>query len=152
MNKWVIIMGKNNVWWHTLWSLKYFLKDIPAIPICLNKLKTLLGEPPDKSIPKLSRRLPAGIFEPGTFGWLHHTFSLLLQLLFPQTVLTSTKVPTCLVSTSGLSDLQDGQMLNSSCNSWERKQCTSVLFGCLDLFCSIYYGGKERELVIFFIK
>ena len=49
-------------------TLKYFLKDIPFIPICLNKFKTLLGEPPDKSILKLSRKLPAGIFEPGTLG------------------------------------------------------------------------------------
>ena len=50
------------------YTLKYFLKDIPAIPICFSKFKTLLGEPADKSIPKLNRKLPAGIFEQGTFG------------------------------------------------------------------------------------
>ena len=137
------MMGKNNVWWPILWSLKYFLKDMPAIPICVNKFKTLLGEPPDTIIPKLSRKLPTGIFGHGTIGWLHHTFSLLLQLLFPQTV------ETCVVSTSELSDLQDGQMLNSS-NSWERK---TMYFGSVRM--SVLFGRfimERRELIILFIK
>ena len=117
-----LTFSQNNYyfWWPTLWTLKYFLRDMQAIPICLNKFITLLGDPPDIRIPKLSRKFPTGIFDPGIFGWLHHTFSLLLHLLFPQMVLTSTKDPICLVSTSGLSDLQDGQQWNSN-NSWVRK-------------------------------
>ena len=117
-----LTFSQNNYyfWWPTLWTLKYFLRDMHAIPICLNKFITLLGDPPDIRIPKLSRKFPTGIFDPGIFGWLHHTFSLLLHLLFPQMVLTSTKDPICLVSTSGLSDLQDGQQWNSN-NNWVRK-------------------------------
>ena len=103
-------------WWPTLWTLNYFLRDMHAIPIRLNKCITLLGDPPDIRIPKLRRKFPTGIFDPGIFGWLHHTFSLLLHLLFPQMVLTSTKYPICLVSTSGLSDLEEGQQWNSNNN------------------------------------
>ena len=42
-------------WWPTLWTLKYFLRDMQAIPICLNKFITLLDDPSDIRIPKLSR-------------------------------------------------------------------------------------------------
>ena len=61
-----LTFSQNNYyfWWPTLWTLKYFLRDMQAIPICLNKCITLLGDPPDIRIPKLSRKFPTGIFLP----------------------------------------------------------------------------------------
>ena len=41
-------------------------KEMQAKPICWKIWKTLLAEPPDKSMAKESRKFPAGSFVPGT--------------------------------------------------------------------------------------
>lgn len=98
--------------------------------MCWNICKTFDAELPDSNIDMHNRKLPAGILVPGIFGWLFQTVSFLLHLLLVQVEVITAMVPTCFVSTSGLSALQEWQNLNRS-SSWDRK---TKNFGC---FCSL---------------
>lgn len=111
----------------TLWYLKNVFSERHPRPMWENICKTLLAEPPVTRMAINSKKLPAGIPDPGMVGWLCHVFSFLHA---EHVVLTTASVPNSLASTMGLSALHTWQNVNSK-NSWERN---TMCFGSVRRF------------------
>ena len=104
----------------TRWCWKNVVKEKHASPIFRNTCKTFDADAPETKMAMHNRKFPAGIFVPTISGWLFQMTSFFWHFGLAQVVVTSTIVPTLLVSTRGFSLLQVKQNLNSI-NSWDMK-------------------------------
>ena len=121
------------------------LWEIQATPMCWNMCKTFDAELPDSNIDMHNRKLRAGILVPGMFGWLFYTVSFLLHLLLVQVEVTTAMVPTCFVSTSGLSALQEWQNLNRTSSCFRKTKNFGCVYRLLSLINTLWREAIETK-------
>jgi hypothetical protein len=95
--------------------------------MCKNTCRAFDMELPASRTAIHKRKFPAEIFVPGIMGWLCQVVIFLGHFGLLQMVVTTALVPTSLVSTRGLSVLQEWQKLNNNRSCDKNTMCFGSL-------------------------